>query len=74
MKSLDVSFNELRSIEFAAGLVSAQPRDLYFANNKIPKVEGLTFLTSLRSLELGSNRLRSLEGIETLVNLEELYI
>mmetsp|Transcript_14181 Transcript_14181/g.30331 ORF Transcript_14181/g.30331 Transcript_14181/m.30331 type:complete len:330 (-) Transcript_14181:233-1222(-) len=74
MKSMDVSFNQLRSIGFAAGLIAAQPRDLYFANNKIPKVEGLSHLTSLRSLELGSNRLRSLEGIETLVNLEELYI
>eukprot|EP00242_Pyramimonas_sp_CCMP2087_P014979 CAMPEP_0198212952 /NCGR_PEP_ID=MMETSP1445-20131203/28410_1 /TAXON_ID=36898 /ORGANISM="Pyramimonas sp., Strain CCMP2087" /LENGTH=326 /DNA_ID=CAMNT_0043887529 /DNA_START=189 /DNA_END=1169 /DNA_ORIENTATION=+ len=74
MKMLDVSFNQLRSIEFAAGLVAAQPRDLFFANNKIPEVVGLTLLTSLRSLELGSNRLRSLEGIETLVNLEELYI
>mmetsp|Transcript_35431 Transcript_35431/g.67816 ORF Transcript_35431/g.67816 Transcript_35431/m.67816 type:complete len:347 (-) Transcript_35431:1208-2248(-) len=74
IKSLDVSFNQLRSIANAAGLVAAQPRDLYFASNKISEIQGLSELTNLRSLELGSNRLRSMEGINALVNLEELYV
>lgn len=74
LRSLDVSFNQLRSMAATAGLSTAQPTELFFAANKITAIEGLHGLTALRSLELGSNRLRSMEGLSTLVALEELYV
>ena len=74
LKSLDVSFNSVRSMAAVAGLAAAQPSHLFFAANKITAIEGLAGLTGLTSLELGSNRLRSMEGLSTLVALQELYV
>lgn len=38
------------------------------------QIEGLSTLKELRTLELGSNRIREVEGIENLTNLNELWL
>lgn len=48
--------------------------ELYLAQNKISEVHGINQLTSLRILELGSNRIKSIKNIENLVNLQELWL
>jgi Leucine-rich repeat (LRR) protein len=50
--------------------LSAEPaatpplRELYCAANKVSVIEGLAALTGLTLLELGSNRVRNIEGLE----------
>jgi Leucine-rich repeat (LRR) protein len=39
-------------------------RELYCAANKVTAIEGLSALTALTLLELGSNRVRNIEGLE----------
>jgi len=39
-------------------------RELYCAANKVAAVEGLAAFTALTLLELGSNRVRKIEGLE----------
>ncbi|KAF6757272.1 protein phosphatase regulatory subunit [Ephemerocybe angulata] len=73
MTSLDLSFNLLRSVP---SRLESMPRlsTIYFVQNKISKVSGLSSLVNLRSLELGGNKIRKIENLETLVNLEELWL
>lgn len=48
---------------------------VYFIQNKISLIQGLDDLgNSLRSLELGGNRIREIRGLDKLVNLEELWL
>ncbi|QRW04079.1 protein phosphatase 1 regulatory subunit 7 [Ceratobasidium sp. AG-Ba] len=52
-----------------------QLHTIYFVQNKITKMSGLQGLGgTLRSLELGGNRIRSIENLEGLGNLEELWL
>jgi Leucine-rich repeat (LRR) protein len=54
---LDLSFNLLRSVpEVFLSLHSLDT--VYFVQNKITTISNLQNLTSLRSLELGGNRIR----------------
>lgn len=46
-----------------SALASAQLRDLFAACNKITAIESLDRFTSLRTLELGGNRIRTLDGM-----------
>ncbi|TFK72913.1 L domain-like protein [Pluteus cervinus] len=70
---LDLSFNLLKSVP--EGLDNLQAlHTIYFVQNKISAISGLHASTTLRSLELGSNRLRKIEGLDALVNLEELWL
>jgi hypothetical protein len=39
-------------------------RELYCAANKVTAIEGLSALTTVTLLELGSNRVRNIEGLE----------
>jgi hypothetical protein len=56
-RMLDLSFNLLRAIP--DGLEHLQSLDtIYFVQNKISKITGLNNSATLRSLELGGNRLR----------------
>ncbi|CAA7267154.1 unnamed protein product [Cyclocybe aegerita] len=70
---LDLSFNLLRSVpdrlEFLTSLDT-----IYFVQNKISKISGFTSCSTLRSLELGGNRIRTIENLDDLVNLEELWL
>lgn len=55
---LDLSFNNLRAVPPTLGYLSAL-RTVYFVQNRIAKIDGLQSLgASLRSLELGGNRIR----------------
>ncbi|KAF8899939.1 hypothetical protein CPB84DRAFT_1779760 [Gymnopilus junonius] len=62
---LDLSFNLLRSVpdrlEFLPSL-----QTVYFVQNKISKITGLG--------HLGGNRIRKIENLDSLVNLEELWL
>jgi len=73
MTNLDLSFNHIRHLPAVLPLPSI--KELYFVNNKIrhiaPSVRALTTLTLL---ELGSNKIRTLENFDTLVNLEQLWL
>ena len=89
---LDLSFNLLKSIPDALYHLTSL-RTVYFVQNRISKITGLQGVgASLRSLELGGNRLRvsstttpsrmlfethqtkQIENLDTLVNLEELWL
>ncbi|KAG8821722.1 hypothetical protein FRC17_009742 [Serendipita sp. 399] len=74
LRILDLSFNLLRSIPPELLNIPAL-QVVYFVQNKITKIEHLGHLgPSLRSLELGSNRIRTIENLDSLVNLEELWL
>lgn len=57
LRTLDLSFNVLRSVP--EGLDAFPVLDtIYFVQNKISKISGFTSCTTLRSLELGGNKIR----------------
>ena len=76
LEILDLSFNNIRHVS----RVSHLPRchTLYLVQNKIAHIRPTDLQPpiawSLRSLELGGNRLRSLENLSHLINLEELWV
>ncbi|KAH8117697.1 L domain-like protein [Phellopilus nigrolimitatus] len=71
---LDLSFNLLRAIPECLEHFQSL-RTVYFVQNRISKIDGLSSLgASLRSLELGGNRIRRIENLESLENLEELWL
>jgi len=69
---LDISFNAIREM----APVSSCPflEELYIAQNKLRKIEGLEALTRLRTLDLGANRIREIQGLATCTNLESLWL
>lgn len=74
LTSLDLSFNLLRHVPDGIAQLPAL-RTVYFVQNKITKISGLEFSgATLRSLELGGNRIRTIENLDALVNLEELWL
>ncbi|ORZ34085.1 hypothetical protein BCR44DRAFT_1437068 [Catenaria anguillulae PL171] len=58
LELLDLSFNKIKRIPEGVLHGMAKLRDLYFVANKISVIENLDGLDSLRSLELGANRIR----------------
>jgi protein phosphatase 1 regulatory subunit 7 len=55
---LDLSYNNLREVPKALERLKSL-KTVYFVQNKIPEISGLSSVgVTLRSLELGSNRLR----------------
>ncbi|KIL64461.1 hypothetical protein M378DRAFT_178792 [Amanita muscaria Koide BX008] len=73
LQTLDLSFNLFKTIPERLEFVK-QVETIYFVQNRISKISGLSPLTKLRSLELGGNRIRKIENLEELVNLEELWL
>lgn len=76
---LEVSYNQIRSLAPLTSLTAdpaAVPplRELYVAANKVGAIEALAGLTGLTVLELGSNRIRAIEGLESQAALEELWL
>lgn len=55
-RTLDLSFNTVKVMENLTALVELE--ELYLIQNNISKIEGLTMLSSLTSLELGANKIR----------------
>lgn len=76
VRVLDLSFNNIRHVSRITHL--GRCHTLYLVQNKIARVRPTDFAgpisVSLRSLELGGNRLRSLENLSQLPNLEELWV
>lgn len=76
LESLDLSFNNIHHISNVSHL--GQCRTIYFVQNKISKVRPDDLkgpiADSLESLELGGNRLRSIENIGHLTNLTQLWL
>ncbi len=73
LRILDLSFNSIRAM---IPLVQHVPllEELYMAQNKLRKIEGLEGLVHLRTLDLGANRIRLIEGLETNTALESLWL
>jgi len=69
----DVSFNEITSLK-GMSKVSPTLKEFYVSKNEVTKIEELDHLHELRILELGSNRLRVLEGLQTMTILQELWL
>lgn len=77
LTSLDLSFNKIKHIKHLAPLTKLV--DLYLVANKVSSLDGLEDLpaaATLRMLELGSNRIRSIAplGGFGFVALEELWL
>ncbi|CAG7852541.1 Protein phosphatase 1 regulatory subunit SDS22 [Serendipita indica DSM 11827] len=74
LRILDLSFNLLRAVPPELVNIPAL-QTIYFVQNKITRIEHFHHLgATLRSLELGSNRIRVIENLDALVNLEELWL
>ncbi|XP_054788421.1 LOW QUALITY PROTEIN: protein phosphatase 1 regulatory inhibitor subunit PPP1R7 homolog [Prosopis cineraria] len=69
----DVSFNEITSLN---GLcrVSNTLKELYVSKNEVTKMEEIDHFHELQILELGSNKFRVMENLQTLTNLQELWL
>ncbi|EFJ51655.1 hypothetical protein VOLCADRAFT_103293 [Volvox carteri f. nagariensis] len=74
LRRLDCSYNQIRNLLPLADLNSSKLEELYVANNKVTAIAALSHLTSLTLLELGSNRIRVIEGIASLTGLQELWL
>ena len=90
LRYLDLSFNPIRQLSEVerngeqvsteslreGGPLSAFPNleYLYFVETKMTKVPCMKNNTNLRSLELGGNRIRDIEGVEHLTELKELWL
>ncbi|GMH35388.1 hypothetical protein BSKO_03256 [Bryopsis sp. KO-2023] len=74
LKRLEISYNEIRSMSDISRLGSTSLMELYLASNKITKIEGLELLSTLEILELGSNRIRTIESIGHLTRLTQLWL
>ncbi|KAI0749584.1 L domain-like protein [Daedaleopsis nitida] len=88
IKHVDTTFNNLTnlvSLDLSYNLIKHVPEELekhltslktiFFIQNKISRIQNLSgFAANLRSLELGGNRIRTIEGLDALVNLEELWL
>jgi protein phosphatase 1 regulatory subunit 7 len=57
LKVLDISFNEVLSLE-GISVVTSRLQELYVQKNEVAKIEELEHLQNLRVLELGSNKIR----------------
>ncbi|KAL8286855.1 hypothetical protein RQP46_003861 [Phenoliferia psychrophenolica] len=80
IKSLDLSFNLLRSIreleDDSPNSPFAYPHldHLYLIQNKLSKIEGVRHRTGLDYLELGGNRIRTIENLPISATLRSLYL
>lgn len=76
LEVLDLSFNNIRHMSNVSHLGACHT--LYFVQNKIARVRPDDLVGpiahSLKSLELGGNRLRSMEHLGHLQHLEELWV
>jgi hypothetical protein len=70
---LDLSFNSIREM---VPLVGACPllQELYVAQNKLRRIEGLEGMAHLKTLDLGANRIRVIEGLDDCAALESLWL
>ncbi|AET05214.2 putative leucine-rich repeat domain, L domain-containing protein [Medicago truncatula] len=69
----DVSFNEIASLHGVSRVCNTL-KELYVSKNEVTKIEEIEHFHQLQILELGSNKLRVMENLQTLVNLQELWL
>uniref|UniRef100_A0A7S1SLH4 Protein phosphatase 1 regulatory subunit 7 n=1 Tax=Tetraselmis chuii TaxID=63592 RepID=A0A7S1SLH4_9CHLO len=74
LERLEMSYNEIRSLQPLTELVDAPLTEMFAANNKITSLEGVAALKKLQVLEVGSNRLKSVEHIEGLTELRQIWL
>ena len=84
---LDLSFNQIVHIEnlrlivihftcwiiFFCSECVPNLQELYFVQNKIRVMKGLSHLTQLRVLELGANRIREIQGLDVCVTFLHFF-
>lgn len=74
LEQLDIQNNRLTSL--GDGLLNLHAlKELYLACNRIPTLsEGLPFPSRLNTIDLSTNGLTSLDGIDRIQTLEELWL
>ncbi|KAI5452218.1 protein phosphatase regulatory subunit Sds22 [Naganishia albida] len=75
LQSLDLSYNNIKHLPSLT--TQRHIHTIYFVQNKISKIEPGQLdwaADSLKSLELGGNRIRIIENLEKLTLLEELWL
>eukprot|EP00879_Flechtneria_rotunda_P006795 GHRR01007139.1.p1 GENE.GHRR01007139.1~~GHRR01007139.1.p1 ORF type:complete len:329 (+),score=64.68 GHRR01007139.1:206-1192(+) len=76
---LELSYNQIRSLapltSLSADHATIPPlAELYCAANKVAAIGGISGFSGLTLLELGSNRIRTMEGLESQAQLVELWL
>ena len=72
---LDLSFNQIRSLDNFPACNLGKLRELYLIRNKIKVIEGLIGLEDkLELLELGDNRIRIIKDVSHLGRLKSLWL
>lgn len=78
LRVLDLAFNNIRDISPIRQLPHPTLEELYISNNLIKEIPIHVFTSTtfenLRILELGSNKILEIRGLEHLNNLQELYL
>eukprot|EP00884_Botryococcus_braunii_P022648 jgi/Botrbrau1/9067/Bobra.0376s0037.1 len=74
LRRLEISYNEIQSLEGVQVLNPDAFEDLYAANNLITQLQGLSSLRNLRLLDVGSNKIRSMDGVGSCMSLKELWL
>lgn len=69
---IDLNHNRLESMAIFSQLRKTECLGL--RNNFIKRIEGIQALLSLRELELYDNQINAIENLETLINLELVYV
>lgn len=72
LKSLDLSFNNIRHIRHVQGITGLE--QLFLCQNEVSRIEGLDDLAHLTNLELGANRIKEIQNLEKLQSLEMLWL
>ncbi|MEW5302201.1 MAG: hypothetical protein WDW36_005004 [Sanguina aurantia] len=69
------AFLQIRSLAPLTNLDGSTLQELFCASNKVSEISThVSHLTALTTLELGSNRIKAIEGVSTLTNLRELWL
>lgn len=74
LKRLDLSFNQIRSLELFPSANLQNLEELYLIGNKIRAIVDLGPLPKLTMLELGDNRIRKIENLGRLSSLHGLWL
>lgn len=74
LKRLDLSFNQLRSLDHFPSDHLQNLEELYLIGNKIRRITALQHMPKLQMLELGDNRIRQIENLHHLTSLQSLWL
>eukprot|EP00178_Gracilaria_changii_P006785 TRINITY_DN2202_c0_g1_i1.p1 TRINITY_DN2202_c0_g1~~TRINITY_DN2202_c0_g1_i1.p1 ORF type:complete len:439 (-),score=64.69 TRINITY_DN2202_c0_g1_i1:225-1541(-) len=74
LQKLDLSFNQLRDISTFPCENLGNLEELYLISNKIKAISKLYGMPRLVMLELGDNRIRTIENLEKLSSLQGLWL